>query len=466
LRYESATMAVDRKAVSVFAPGQLGELTQILDVDLIDAVAAETATVQKRIRILPTRVVIYFVLALALFDTCGYRQVWAKLVAGLGDLRTARPSASGLCRARRRVGPAPLRALFEAVSGPVAEPGTTGVFWRSLRLVAIDATTLHVASGPMTTTRYRLRSTGGAVWGYPLLRLSVLIECGTRAIIDAAFGPDTTGELAHARQLLNKLTAGMLLLADAGYDSTTLFADITATGASYLCRSGAQRTPLIATRLPDGSYLAVLVHGRTRLPVRIIEARITTTLADTTTRTEDWRLITNLLDHTHHPARELVTLYHQRWQIETTYLSIKSTILHGRVLRSHHPADIDQEVYALLTIYQTIIRITTDATTTITGLDPHRASFTIALDTARNQVITATGIHPHNRDTPTHGIAHAVLAHLHPARHRSRIKARTRKNAVSKYQHNKNQHPQKAQTYTIHTHIGILDNALTARPRR
>src|SRR5213593_3955308 len=111
-------------AKGVYAPGHLGELTQILDFDLVDAVAEETGTVQRRVRLLPTRVVIYFVLALALFERRGYRRVWAKMVAGLRVLNLTTPTASALVRARRRVGAKPLRALFETISGPVARPST------------------------------------------------------------------------------------------------------------------------------------------------------------------------------------------------------------------------------------------------------------------------------------------------------------------------------------------------------
>lgn len=109
-------------AKGVYAPGHLGELTQILDFDLVDAVAAETGTVQQRVRLLPTRVVIYFVLALALFEHCGYRRVWAKMTAGLRVIKLATPTASALVRARRRVGPKPFRALFTAVAGGVGRP--------------------------------------------------------------------------------------------------------------------------------------------------------------------------------------------------------------------------------------------------------------------------------------------------------------------------------------------------------
>jgi hypothetical protein len=450
-------------AAGVFAPGHLGELTRVLDFALVDAVARETGTVQRRVRLLPTRVVIFFVLALALFEKSGYRQVWGKLVAGLGGLNLAWPSASGLTLARRRVGPKPLRALFEAVCGPVAEPGTPGTFWRGLRLVAIDGTCVHVPDAPWVGGRYRKRSGQTLTFGYPLLRLSVLVECGTRALIGAVFGPDTDGETTHAQRLLSKLTVGMLLVADAGYDSWQLLADAASTGAAYLCRSGARRTPLILRALSDGSYLSVLGYGR--LKVRIIEAQISVTYADGTVGVEQWRLVTSLLDHTRYPAAELVALYHRRWQVETTYLSIKYTILDGRVLRSHRPADIDQELYALLAVYQAIVRIATDAVTTQPDTPPDRISFTVALETARDQVTTASGITPPDQITLTGAIGQAVLRNLLPAI-RPRAKARSRKNPTSKYGPNAGQHPQTTLAYTVRTEVMIFEKGLTARSTR
>lgn len=450
-------------AEGVYAPGHLGELTQILDFDLVDAVAQETGTVQQRVRLLPTRVVIYFVLALALFECSSYRRVWAKMTAGLRVLTLAAPTASGLVRARRRVGPKPFRALFEAVAGCVGRPSTPGVFWRGLRAVAIDATSAHVPDSPAVAARYRKRSTDKPTFGYPLLRLSVLVECGTRAILAATFGPETDGETCHARRLLHAIGAGMLVLADAGYDSWELLRDIAATNAEYLCRSGARRTPLILRELSDGSYLSVLGYGR--LKVRIIEAWVTITWADGTISREQWRLVTSLLDHHRHPASELIELYHRRWQAETTYLSITSSILDGRVLRSQHPTDIDQEMYALLTVYQTIIRLCVDAVDTRPDARPDRISVTVALQTAADQVIAAVGIIITAGDRLVGVIGQAVLDNLLPApRHRG--KARTRKNPTSKYGPNVGSFPQTSLNYTINTHITIMEEGLTARSKR
>ncbi|MPY86080.1 MAG: IS4 family transposase, partial [Actinophytocola sp.] len=106
-------------AAGVFAPGHLGELTRQVPFELVDAVLAETRTTEQRLRDLPSRVGMYFVLALALFPGLGYRKVWGKLVAGLGGLRLPCPSDKALRDLRRRLGVAPVKSLFEVLAGPV-----------------------------------------------------------------------------------------------------------------------------------------------------------------------------------------------------------------------------------------------------------------------------------------------------------------------------------------------------------
>lgn len=463
---ESVITRTIRVAGGVFAPGHLGELTQVIDFELVDAVVAETGAGQRRLRLLPARVVVYFVLALALFERCSYRAVWGKLTAGLAELALTCPSVSSLARARRRLGVAPLRRLFAVLAGPVAVRGQVGAFYRGLRTVVIDGTSMHVPDDPMLGWRYRKRAGERREFGYPLLRLLAVVECGTRAVLAAAFGPEDTGELGYARQLLEVLDRSMLLLADAGFDAAQFLHDTAATGAQFLVRSSARRCPTPQQHLSDGSYLARLGYGvlSTLLPVRIIEATITITTADGTTRHEHWRLITSLLDHTRHPAHELIHLYHERWQIETTYYSIKATILDGRVLRSRTPAGIDQEVYALLTVYQALIRIAADTATTHPNLDMDRISFTILLHTAADQVTNAHGILPTGPTTLITAIGHAALQALLPARHRHRTKPRTRKNPTSKYHPTPGQ-PTTTQTYTIHAKVTFLEQGLAPRPR-
>ncbi|MEJ8632459.1 IS4 family transposase [Streptomyces sp. MS2.AVA.5] len=468
MQEKSVIVRMIEVAGGVYAPGHVGELTQIVDFALVDAVLEETGTREKRLRLLPSRVVVYFVLALSLFEHDSYRTVWGKLVAGLEGLALVRPSVSSLSRARRRIGVAPLRRLFETLAGPVAARGQAGAFYRGLRTVAVDGTLLHVPDDEAITWRYPKRVGEKMEFGYPLLRLVVLVECGTRAVLAAAFGPESEGELPYARRLLGALDHSMLLLADAGFDATTFLHAIHARGAQFLVRSSARRVPTPFRHLGDGSYLARLGYGvlPTLLTVRVIEAQVTITLADGTIRREQWRLLTSLLDPARHPARELVDLYHERWQAETTYFSIKATMLNGRVLRSRSLEGLDQEVYALLTTYQALIRAAGDAVATRPGLDMDRISFTVLLQSAADQVTTAHGILPATPGDLTGAIGRAILDALLPARRRSRLKARTRKNPTSKYGPNAGQRPATAQTYTFRADITFLEHGLSTRQHR
>jgi hypothetical protein len=109
------------------------------------------------LQMLPARVMVYFVLALALFEHCSYRAVWGKLTAHLPAAVIARPAVSSPSRARRRLGARPLRALFEVLAGPVGGRHRPGVHYRGLRTVAIDGTSLHVPEDEQVTWRYPKR---------------------------------------------------------------------------------------------------------------------------------------------------------------------------------------------------------------------------------------------------------------------------------------------------------------------
>jgi hypothetical protein len=415
-------------AAGRFAPGHLGELTQLIPFEMVDVALAATCRVQQRVRLLPARVVVYLVLAGCLFAGLGYPQVWQQLTAGLAGLAVSEPTSSALRQARQRLGPAPLRALFDLLRGPAATTATQAVRWRGLLLTVIDGTSMSVADSDAVRARYRKQrgNHGGA--GYPALRLSALLTCGTRSVIDAVFDPITTGELDQARALARNLRAGMLLLADRNYAAATLVETLAATGADLLirCKNG-RRLPVI-THHRDGSWLSTIGTRR----VRVIDAQITVKTSDGI-RTSGYRLITTLLDPRRYPAGELITLYHQRWEIETAYLELKSSILGGRVLRARTPDGIDQEIHALLIVYQLLRTAMADATDSQPGTDPDRASFTTALNTARNQIIQAAGVIADTIIDLVGAIGRAVLAHLLSDR-RVRVKTRMIKRSNSKYQ--------------------------------
>jgi hypothetical protein len=410
-----------------FAPGHLGELTQLVPFEMVDEALIETRAVQSRLRDLPSRVVVYLLLAACLFPELGYPQVWHRLVSGLHGVPVASPTAGALCQARHRVGVKPLRWLLDLLRGPAAGIATPGTHWRGLLVCAIDGTIMSAPDSKANLAEFTKHRCNNGGSGYPLLRLMALVSCGTRTVIDAVFGPTSTGEVTYAYQLARSLRAGMMLLLDRNFAAQKLIATLAATGAQLMVRVKNSRVMPILARYPDGSYLSMLGGVR----VRVIDAEIAITTS-TSRHTGTYRLATTLLDHHRHPAGELVTLYHQRWEIETTYLELKSTILGGRVLRARTPAGVIQEIYALLVTYQLLRLAMADATTTCRGIDPDRASFTIALNAARDLVIQAAAVIADSVIDLVGGIGRLVLAHLMPDR-RIRTTPRVVKRAISKY---------------------------------
>jgi hypothetical protein len=410
-----------------FAPGHLGELTQQVPFEMVDAVLEQTCRVQRRVRDLPARVVVYLLLGGCLFAELGYCQVWHRLTAGLDGLGAAAPTASALTQARRRLGPAPLRELFALLRGP--DPA--GARWRGLLVCAIDGTIMPVADSAANLAVYSKQRGGrNGDSGYPMLRLLALVSCGTRTVIDAVFRPVSAGETTCAPLLLRSLHAGMLLLADRNFAAGFLAAQIAAARADFLIRvrtgNGAPKLPVLR-RLPDGSWLSRFGG----VPVRVIDAEITVTTS-AGRYCDGCRLITTLLDPARCPASDLAVLYHERWEIETAYFELKSTILGGRVLRARTPDGIEQEIYALLVTYQALRTAIADAAGTVSGTDPDRASFAIALNAARDQVILATGVTAGPVIDLAGTIGRLVLASLMPRR-RLRVSPRVVKRALSRY---------------------------------
>nr|WP_223167810.1 IS4 family transposase [Nonomuraea sp. SYSU D8015] len=413
-------------AGGVFAPGHLGELTQVVPFEMVDAVLEADRDDRAAAAVAAVAGGVYFMLALGLFEQMGAALVWQKLVAGLAGLPVPAPSEKALRDLRRRIGAAPLRALFEVLAVPLARPSTPGVRYRRWRTVAFDGcASLRVPDREANRGWFGRLKVRFGVAGYPSLMLMTLAETGTRGLLGAIFGPSATGERAYAMRLAPLLGPDMLLLADRGLDGNDLLEAVTQTGAQFLVRGRTDRRPPVLARLRDGSYLTRIAG----LKLRAIEADITVTGTDGTFVTSTYRLLTTLTDPHTDPAATLVALYHERWEIESAYYALRHTLLHGRVLRSKDPAGIEQEMWALLALYQALRHAMVTAVETMPGTDPDRASFTTALAAARDTVTAVVGVLP---TSDTGRITTAVLTSLLPPR-RPRFSARTVKSGISRY---------------------------------
>lgn len=375
---------------------------------------------QERTRLLPARLMVYFVLALWLFRgrNCGYGQVLSKLVdasyhrgraqelldtgmvdpAGwvdAGDGRRWRPpNISSLSRARRRLGPDVIRFLFEEVAGPVGAPEAVGVWVCGLRVVSMDG-----SSSDLPDSKDNRRVFGGPGndkrdGAFPQVRWMAAAESGTGALIEATFGPYSVGEQTMALDLLGAFTAEMLVLADRQFLSHTLVRDTLATGAHILWRASASFALRPIKVLSEGTYLAQLHPARKSdgppITVRVIEYTVHTTVLDDegqeSTRSELFALVTDLLDVQEYPALDLARAYPLRWDCETVIGRHKTDLGAGMpVLRSEHPESVAQEMWALFAVYQALAQLIgtgVDAT----GIAPERISFPHALAAAADTV--------------------------------------------------------------------------------
>jgi Transposase DDE domain len=285
-----------------------------------------------------------------------------------------------------------------------------------------------------------------------------LIECGTHAIIDGVFdGVARASEVALANQLLASLTTGMVLLADRNFFSHPLWSAAAATGADLIWRIKSDRCLLPTKPLPDGSYLAVLAtpaeakrlaklrfqYGRDEIPreghqVRVIEFTLTVHTSTGQTRTENYRLVTTLLDPTEAPAADIAALYHERWESENGYSQLKPRLLGTDVtLRSRTPDGIAQETYALLIVYQALTALRVQAAATA-HLDPDKISFLITIRAVRLDITNRAPRHqPAHRERRL--IKEMINDQLGPRR--ARTSPRQRVPAPNKYAHKRRDQP-------------------------
>ena len=378
----------------------IGLLTSTFPPELVDRVVAEAGRRQQRSRLLPARVVVYYVLAMCLFFGQGYEEVARLLTEGLGWARGWRgswqvPTTAAITRARVKLGPEPVKALFAAVCRPVAGPGTVGAFYRGWRLVAVDGTTFDLPDTVSNVDFFgRPGSTRGSGKGaYPQARVVAVAECGTHAIFAATTGPLSTHETVLVRRLFAALGPGVLLLADRGFLGFELWREAAATGADLLWRVKSSAVLPVIEQLPDGSYLSHIYAGRDKnrhadpITVRVVEY----TMPGQSTV---YRLITTIADPADAPALDLAALYTQRWEIETSLDELKTHQGQpGMVLRSQSPGGVEQEIYGFLLVHYAVRTLMHHAAASA-DIDPDRVSFTRTLRLVRRQVTAQAAFSP------------------------------------------------------------------------
>lgn len=371
---------------------RLGVVTRWVTPELVGGVLEKCGVRDKKSGALPAGFMVYFTLALALFQQDSYDDVAEQLVGSVPELSESIPNKSSFTRARRRLGPRVLETLFRELAGPLAPVGLKSAFYRGMRLAAVDGFVLDVPDTTANRAAFGGPVKNGQPAGFPQARVVTLTECGTHAQTDAAVGGFNGGEPELAIKMADS-AAGMLVIMDRGFPGVALWKAYTGAGAHLLIRARSSVAARPVEHLPDGTYLARMNLAGQKgahpggVLVRVIEYRVDSG--------EVVRLLTDLVDPIAYPAAELAGIYHSRWEAESAFRQIK-TFQRGpaEVLRSGDPDLVRQEVWAHLVVHhcltQVIIALADD-----NRIDPDRVSFVKVLKHARRSVVRQC------TDTPT-----------------------------------------------------------------
>lgn len=362
----------------------------------------------ERQRQLPAHVVVYYVIALALYMDVSYGEVLRCLLEGLAWLgrpveRLRQTGRSGISQARSRLGFEPMQRLYHELVRPVATKETPGAWYRTpnrngsaraWRLVSLDGTTLDVPDEAANRAMFDRPTASRGQSGFPKLRFVSLLECGTHVLFGASEGPYSFSEMQLARQVLPHLTPEMLCIADRYFFGYELWQEAAATGADLLWRVKVGAALPRLTELADGSYLSRIYPSAKQrqddqngVDVRVVEYALEDKHGNPASSSETiYRLVTTILDPAAAPAEDLAALYLERWEIENAFDEFK-THLRGRsvVLRSKRPDLVRQEFYGLLLAHYAVRALMHEAASKA-GVDSDDLSFVHSVRVIRRKL--------------------------------------------------------------------------------
>jgi Insertion element 4 transposase N-terminal/Transposase DDE domain len=384
----------------------LGVVAKTFPVAVIESVLNRTGKASVRNRDLPAHVVIYYVIALALYMQSSYWEVLRCLLEGIkwlmGPLAIVKVTGkSGISQARTRLGWEPIRQLHDEVVQPIAVESTKGAWYKTWRLVSLDGSTLDIADEKSNEEAFGRPSSSRGCSAYPKIWFVSLVENGTHVLFGTRMDSYKTGENTLARDVLSSLRKGMLCLGDRGFFGFTLWQYAQSTGSDLLWRIKKNIVLPCEKRLPDGSFLSRVYSNQkdqrrkeNGIVVRVIEYRLNGIEGSE----PFYRLITTILGPEQAPAEQLAALYHERWEIETAFDELK-THLRGSniVLRSKTPDLVRQEFYGMMMAHFAIRGLMHEAALKA-GEDPDRLSFVHAVRVIRRKVAGFAAIPPSEQE--------------------------------------------------------------------
>lgn len=380
-----------------------GVLARVCPRPLIEDVLRRHGKRGQRQRLLPGAVVVYFVMAMALWREAALEEVMRVVCEGvrwLGAIgeKAACAGKSAISQARSRLGAEVMECLAGQVLRPIAGTGAPGGWYKGFRVMAVDGTCLDVADEKVNSAHFGYPSASRGETAFPQMRVLSLVECGSHAVTAAEMGPYRRSEQEMAGTLFPvKLQADMLLLADRNFYGFALWRLAASTGCKLLWRVKSNLKLPVEQRLPDGSYLSTVYDSKDHRrhdgqQVRVVEYM----LVNNTSAPEKtvYRLLSNILDHDLAPAAELAALYHERWEAENVFGEIKNQLYgYKTILRSKTPDLVYQEMWGLLLAHFAVRQLMYQAAMRH-DIDPDKLSFINAVRVLKRKLPQAMAIPP------------------------------------------------------------------------
>lgn len=373
-------------------------LSEVLDPAWIEEVLRESGRVSRRERRLPAPLAVWLVVLLALFR----RHSYVNLLHMLADSLWARrhwpegspPSSSALTQARDRLGPDPVRRLFDRSAEAFLQQ-VPGLRLAGLRLMAMDGSTGRTPDCVANETHFGRPPSSRGRSAYPMMRMVTLLDVGARLTVGLRFGPYRTGEMALAKTLLDRVPSDAILLLDRNFAAYEFLWDLRhRRGAHFVVRVKRNMKARTIRRIsPDERIVRIRFHSS--LTHRRPDIAPTWILREVIYRPtpghEGIRVFTSLLEPTQVSAEQIAAAYGERWQQETafdetkTHLLDLSTVNRAVLFRSMTPERVAQELYGVF-IAHNLVRMLLHRAAPKAATSPLRLSFVVALERVREAV--------------------------------------------------------------------------------
>lgn len=419
-------------------PDSFENFTRHIDPVQIEEALAATGVATLRRRRLPAVQVLWIVLGMALFRNRAIERVVASLDLCLPSSRGRLVAKSAIAEARQRLGEEPLGYLFHVTGAEWSARSGERHPWRGLSVHVYDGTTMRVPDSPENRAAFGGQSAGAqrGMSGYPMVRIVGLMTARSHLLSAFRFADYHTGEVTLANELWREVPDHSLTLVDRGAPLPSLV---------QLAASGQERHFL--TRAKSNTPMKTVAKlGKNDALVEIPmspQARKTNPKLPAVARLRAIRyqrrgfrpstLLTSLLDAERFPAAEIVSMYHERWEIELAYDEVKTHLLaREECIRSRTPAGVRQELWGIALAYN-LIRLEIERIADELGVAPTRISFVNALDLIRDEWIWCANSTPGAVPKQLDDLARRIKLLVLPERRPDRLFPRQVKIKMSNY---------------------------------